>query len=348
MGEYPDNHASVTRLAPSATPILSLPHLADDFDDELDRELAACDILAHQSLGRCDFRTAAVAQSVMHSGGKRVRSRLVLLACRTLRSVNPRARAAAAAIEMVHNASLIHDDILDNSDERRGAASLHVSEGVARAVLVGDLLYTRALNLLSEQGDAAAVPILTDALAQMAAGELRQREIAHDLTLPFGEYLAVIHAKTGSLISAALAIGALAADASAEQVDALAVFGHGLGSAFQMLDDIADYERPPERLGRAAGNDAMEGRVTVPLLLAFKAAPPTERARLAELFGAVGGDAQAISDLRDEIHLAGGFQSARALAKQTIADALPRLLVFPDSAAKGALIALALRLAAES
>lgn len=246
---------------------------------------------------------------------------------------------------MVHNASLVHDDILDNSDERRGAPALHVSEGVARAVLVGDLLYTRALNLLSEEGDAAAMPILTDALAQMTAGELRQREITRDLALPFDEYLAVIHAKTGSLISAALAIGAVAGDASDEQVGALAAFGRGLGSAFQILDDIADYERTPESLGRAAGNDAMEGRVTAPLLMALEAAQPPARARLADLFSAAGRDAGAVANLRDEIRRAGGFKSAHALAKQTIADALPRLLVFPDSPAKGALTALALRLA---
>lgn len=312
----------------------SLPSVRDEAEtlsEELNRELAEVEGIIRSALLSRSPHVTRPARLFVDRGGKRFRSKLVLLASKLLGSIDHGSRAGAAAVEMVHQASLIHDDIIDESTERRGGPALHIDEGIINAVLLGDLMYASAIDTLSQVGPLASVTVLSDALAVMATGELEQRERVRDFDLSYADYLRIIDAKTSSLISAALVIGGIAAGCSAEQREALAKFGSEVGTAFQILDDVADYESSRERQGRPPGNDVCEGRVTAPLILALQECSTLERRHIEVLFRSVPNDRTAIDELRALIARKDGFSRAKILARDSVERALPRLEHFPPS-----------------
>jgi octaprenyl-diphosphate synthase len=211
-----------------------------------------------------------LADHLVSAGGKRLRPLLTLAAARASGATGEIAAAVklAAAVEFIHTATLLHDDIVDGSDLRRGKTAAHLIWGAPSSVLVGDFLFARAFELMVETGQMRALGILATASSVIAEGEVLQLTRAHDLNLDQETYLQIISAKTAELFAAAAESGAVGAGAGEAAVQALRDYGLNLGLAFQLADDALDYGGLSEDLGKNAGDDFREGKVTMPLLLA--------------------------------------------------------------------------------
>ena len=211
-----------------------------------------------------------LADHIVAAGGKRLRPLLTVAAARAAGAPNGMDAAVrlAASVEFIHTATLLHDDIVDASDLRRGKVAAHLIWGAPSSVLVGDFLFARAFQLMVETGAMRALGILATASAVISEGEVLQLTRAHDLGLDQDTYLQIISAKTAELFAAAAEAGAVGAGASEAQVQALRAYGLNLGLAFQLADDALDYGGQAEALGKNTGDDFREGKVTLPLLLA--------------------------------------------------------------------------------
>jgi ubiquinone/menaquinone biosynthesis methyltransferase len=253
-------------------------HAADSFEAVLDAEGGALRALVGQAerelhaagSGHGTPLTEAVG-GTLAAGGKRLRPVLVFV-CGAGRDGSSLVRAAAA-VELVHMATLVHDDVLDDAQLRRGRPTVYASQGRGRATATGDFLFSRAFALLAENGAAEQVQALSDASVALARGELEQRQDAYAADLPLDRYLRRCELKTASLFSAACRLGGLAAGRRAGEVTALAAYGRKIGIAFQMLDDLLDVSGPAERTGKHRGTDLLDGTVTLPLILAREADP---------------------------------------------------------------------------
>jgi len=210
------------------------------------------------------------ATTTIAAGGKRLRPLLVFLAAGDVADEAARARLvrAAVAVELIHSASLVHDDVLDAAALRRGAPTVVAAAGRTIATATGDLLFSRAFAELVAGGELADVRALSSATSALATGELMQRADAWNAAVALERYLHRCELKTGSLFEAACRLGALGSGAPAERADALARFGRRIGLAFQLLDDVLDVSGPPARTGKARGTDLLDGTVTLPLILA--------------------------------------------------------------------------------
>jgi octaprenyl-diphosphate synthase len=211
-----------------------------------------------------------LADHLVSAGGKRLRPLLTIAAARASGATDEIAAPVrlAAAVEFIHTATLLHDDIVDGSDLRRGKTAAHLIWGAPSSVLVGDFLFARAFELMVETGQMRALGILARASSVIAEGEVLQLTRAHDLNLDQETYLRIISAKTAELFAAAAESGAVGAGAGETAVQALRDYGLNLGLAFQLADDALDYGGMSEDLGKNAGDDFREGKVTLPLLLA--------------------------------------------------------------------------------
>jgi geranylgeranyl pyrophosphate synthase len=232
-------------------------------------------LLRQQSAGHGET-LAEDAGSTLAAGGKRLRPLLVLL-CAGPGGEGAPVRAAAA-IELVHMATLVHDDVLDDAPLRRGQPTVAATSGRARAVATGDLLFSRAFALLAEAGDERAVSLLAEASTALARGELAQRHDAFDTSISEQRYLERCRLKTAKLFECACLMGRAASGGGGEE--ALREFGSAVGLAFQLLDDVLDVSGPPERTGKARGTDLLDGTVTLPLIEALKADPSLFRCSL--------------------------------------------------------------------
>ena len=211
-----------------------------------------------------------LADHLVAAGGKRLRPLLTIAAARAAGASGPIEAPVrlAAAVEFIHTATLLHDDVVDSSDLRRGKVAAHLIWGAPSSVLVGDFLFARAFELMVETGRMRALGILATASSVISEGEVLQLTRAHDLNLDQATYLRIISAKTAELFAAAAEAGAVGADADDATVAALRAYGLNLGLAFQLADDALDYGGQSEVLGKNAGDDFREGKVTLPLLLA--------------------------------------------------------------------------------
>ena len=220
-----------------------------------------------------------LAGYLIASGGKRLRPLLTLASARLLGlTEGDEAIHLAASVEFIHTATLLHDDVVDDSSLRRGAASANAVWGNKASVLVGDFLYSRAFQLMVSDNNLATLKTLADASAVIASGEVAQLTTANDLNTNHQDYLDVIEAKTAALFAAACQVGGEAARAPIDQIEAVRDYGHNLGMAFQLIDDALDYSADQEKLGKAVGDDFAEGKVTLPVLLAFEAGDDAEKA----------------------------------------------------------------------
>ncbi|HET7591062.1 MAG TPA: polyprenyl synthetase family protein [Solirubrobacterales bacterium] len=247
----------------------------------------------------------ADAAATLDAGGKRLRPMLVLLCAGPERSAE--VRRAAAAIELVHMATLVHDDVLDDAPLRRGRPTVAATSGRGRAISTGDLLFSRAFALLAGEGDTRAVALLADASVALARGELAQRRDAFDLSVTEERYLKRCRLKTARLFECACLLGG--------SEESLRKFGSEIGLAFQLLDDVLDVSGPPERTGKARGTDLLDGTVTLPLIEAA-ASDPTIREVDLEALGSAGAEA-----LCDRIEATGALERVRARALQMVAAA---------------------------
>ncbi len=266
------------------------------------------------------------ARATIAAGGKRLRPLLVLLAAEAGAQADGGGDEdvvrAAVAVELVHSATLVHDDILDGADLRRGHPTVVAGGGRAMAVATGDLLYARAFALLTLNASGAQLRALSEASSALAAGELLQREDAWDTQVSEERYLRRCEHKTGRLFEAACRMGALSAGAPAARVQALGAFANRIGLAFQVLDDVLDVSGPAARTGKRRGTDLLDGTVTLPLILARRSDPGLGRVDLRRLLGVA--DAERLCD---RIAATGALEECRRRALQAVAEAkegLPR------------------------
>ena len=260
--------------------------------------------LAELSVGYGD-RLGAEAEATLTAGGKRLRPLLVLMAAGD--GAGERAVHAAAAVEMVHMATLVHDDVLDGAPVRRGRPTVVARSGRERAVGVGDLLFSRAFAELAVDGGEAEVAELSSASVALALGELAQRHDAYDISISEERYLERCSLKTARLFESACRVGRLASGAPG--TERLAEFGREIGLAFQLLDDVLDVTGPPERTGKARGTDLLDGTVTLPLILARRRDPPLRSAELRGL------DQAGAEELCDRIAASGALDEVRERAR---------------------------------
>ena len=218
-----------------------------------------------------------LAGHIIAAGGKRIRPMLVLAAARMCGYTGSRQVSLAAAVEFIHTASLLHDDVVDDSDLRRGNATANVIWGNEASVLVGDFLFSRAFQLMVADGSLEVLSCLANASAVISEGEVLQLETSKDITTSEDAYLDVITAKTAALFSAACRVGGLVAGRPEAELDALDGFGRDLGIAFQLVDDALDYASHQATMGKNAGDDFREGKITLPVVLAVRRGDEEER-----------------------------------------------------------------------
>jgi octaprenyl-diphosphate synthase len=254
-------------------------------DDALERlialvteDLTAVNELIVQRMHSSVELIPQLAGYIVAAGGKRLRPVLTLAAARLCGYRGERQRALAACVEFIHTATLLHDDVVDESDLRRGRASANAVFGNKPSVLVGDFLFSRAFQLMVEDGSLDVLRILSNASAVIAEGEVLQLATSNDTETSEEAYLEVIRAKTAELFAAACRIGAVVAGRPAAEEQALRSYGLNLGIAFQLVDDVLDYSAVQARLGKTIGDDFREGKITLPVVLAFRRGSEAERA----------------------------------------------------------------------
>jgi octaprenyl-diphosphate synthase len=241
-------------------------------------DLALCNRLIVERMHSPVALIPQLAAHLVSSGGKRLRPVLTLAASRMCGYEGTRHVTLAACVEFIHTATLLHDDVVDESALRRGQASANALFGNKPSVLVGDFLFARAFRLMVEDGNLEVMRILSTAAATLAEGEVLQLLIQNDLSTGEAQYLEVIEGKTASLFAAATRLGAVVADRPMAEAEALDAYGRNLGIAFQLVDDALDYAAEQEKLGKTVGDDFREGKITLPVLIAFHAGDEAEQA----------------------------------------------------------------------
>lgn len=218
-----------------------------------------------------------LASHIIAAGGKRLRPMLTLSAAKLCGYTGERHIGLSACVEFIHTATLLHDDVVDESELRRGQESANAVWGNQASVLVGDFLFSRAFQLMVADGSLKVLKILSDASAVIAEGEVLQLMTANDPQASEEAYLEVIRSKTATLFAAASQVGAVVADRPSKEEEALESFGMNLGIAFQLIDDVLDYSAKQAQLGKTVGDDFREGKVTLPLILAWRRGSDEER-----------------------------------------------------------------------
>jgi len=288
-------------------------------------ELGAVDREIRRRLSSDVALIAAVADYIIAAGGKRLRPAILLLLARALGYRGDGHIRLAAVIEFIHTATLLHDDVVDESDLRRGRATANAHFGNAASVLVGDFLYSRSFQMMVEVGEMRILRILADATNRIAEGEVLQLMNVHDPSVDEMRYLEVVGRKTAALFEASARIAAVLASSDHEVEEAAARYGAGLGTAFQMIDDVLDYSGHVEDIGKRLGDDLREGKVTLPLIHAMHSAEPIQRQRIEQAIREGGGDFTEIARI---VHANGsiGYVRDRAASESMRAEAAARKL----------------------
>ena len=291
----------------------------------IDRLLAAtADDMAKVNaliLSRADSHVEMVpelARYLIESGGKRLRPMLTVAAATLFGRGNGSAVNFAAAVEFMHNATLLHDDVVDESDMRRGKPAARVVWGNKASILVGDFLLGQAFMMMVETGDIAALGVLSSASAVMAEGEVFQLAKTGDLATTPEDYAEVIRAKTAVLFEAACEVGAMSGGADEGGRRALARYGLELGTAFQLVDDALDYGGQSGTLGKNTGDDLREGKMTLPIILALAEGSPAERETIAAALGKMDATAEQVAAV---MAIIGRHQTLRRTLEQAHAHA---------------------------
>ncbi|MDA8164045.1 MAG: polyprenyl synthetase family protein [Desulfobacteraceae bacterium] len=285
-----------------------------------------------------------ILEHAIFNGGKRIRPALTIFAASlsgagTLPADTYR---LAIAFEYLHAASLLHDDVIDHADQRRGNASANALWGNSTVILAGDYLHARAFLLAGTTAGAQCLDLLGRATAAMVEAEFLQMDTAREANRAEDNYFAILRGKTGALIAAAAEAGAVLAGASARQRAAMRTYGGNLGLAFQLVDDLLDYLGDPRLTGKKVGNDLHEGRMTLPLLIALRQAEGEDRSFLEQILSLKSDDRAAqLERVRGAIERNGGFSATRDQAAELIRTATAELELFPPSPARQVLAALA-------
>ncbi|MDR1076393.1 MAG: polyprenyl synthetase family protein [Xanthomonadaceae bacterium] len=306
--------------------------------------LAAADMAAIDGLIRTRLASDVVlinqiADHIISAGGKRLRPMLVALAGRACGKVAPAHHQLAAIIEFIHTSTLLHDDVVDESDRRRGHSTANAIWGNAASVLVGDFLYSRSFQLMVELDRMEIMQILANATNRIAEGEVLQLLHVHNPDTDEAAYLRVIERKTAVLFAAATKLGALAADTGPAVQTKLFEYGLNLGYAFQIADDVLDYTADATDLGKNLGDDLAEGKATLPVIHAMRNSDAGTRERLRTIVQ--NGDSEAMPEVLAAIHASGSLEYSRRRAEEYAGLADNALAGLPGNEAIAALRGLA-------
>jgi octaprenyl-diphosphate synthase len=302
-------------------------------------DMHAVDALIRESLRSDVELVSQVSEYIVMSGGKRLRPMIVLLAARALGYEGKQHVRAAAIIEFIHTATLLHDDVVDSSDRRRGQDSANTVFGNQASVLVGDFLYSRAFQMMVDIDSMRVMQILADATNTIAAGEVMQLMNVHDPDTTEEAYRQVIYRKTARLFEAGAQIAAVLAGRSEPEERAMIRYGQELGTAFQLVDDALDFNASAEELGKNIGDDLAEGKATLPLIHAMREGSEADRALIREAI--LEGGLDQLEKITAIIESTGALQYTAARAQEAADKAIAALSDIPDSDYKQALIAIA-------
>jgi octaprenyl-diphosphate synthase len=277
-----------------------------------------------------------ISEYIIGAGGKRVRPMLVILFSRALGFQGPEQHELAATVEFIHTATLLHDDVVDESSLRRGRQTANALFGNAASVLVGDFVYSRAFQMMVSVNRMRVLEVLADATNVIAEGEVLQLMNMHDPDIAVSEYLRVIRFKTAKLFEASARLGAVLADAPPDIEEACAAYGRSLGTAFQLVDDLLDYEGTTAQLGKNVGDDLREGKPTLPLLIAMERGTASERDLIRHAIEH--GEVARLSDIVEIVRHSGAIQATRDAARAESDLAAAQLIKLPASAHREALL----------
>ena len=318
-------------LAPASLEAIRGPIAAD---------LTEVDAVIRRRLDSEVVLIGTISNYIIASGGKRLRPALVLLAANAFGAQGGARHELAAVIEFIHTATLLHDDVVDESSLRRGRKTANAEFGNAASVLVGDFLYSRAFQMIVEVGSLRIMKVLADATNVIAEGEVLQLLNVHDADTDEEKYLRVIRYKTAKLFEAATQVGAILGGAPPELETALAEYGMHLGTAFQLIDDVLDYSGDLNETGKNLGDDLAEGKPTLPLIRVMRAGTEAERALVRHAIEQ--GGKSDLEGVVAAIHRVGALDYARERARAEAAAATARLAHIPDSECRDSLLQLAL------
>ena len=309
--------------------------------DPMAAEMAQVDAVIAERLHSDVALIDQIAHYIVSAGGKRIRPRLVLLFAGALGFQGPERFTLAATVEFIHTATLLHDDVVDESSLRRGRKTANAVFGNAASVLVGDFLYSRAFQMMVAVKNLRVLDVLADATNVIAEGEVLQLMNMHDADLAVDEYLRVIRFKTAKLFEASARLGALLAGADTAVEEACADYGRSLGTAFQLVDDLLDYDGETHELGKNVGDDLREGKPTLPLLVAMARGATAERDMVRHAIEH--GEVARLADIVAVVRRTGALDVARQVARDEAAKARACLRHVPPSAQRDALLELCAR-----
>jgi len=338
--------ANVLHFAPRSAPwfpadsCFGRPFVTLDFlNPVIADDMAAVDRVLRESLNSDVVLIRQVADYIIGGGGKRLRPALLLLAASACGYAGRDHHTLAAAIEMIHTATLLHDDVVDESQLRRGHATANAQFGNPASVLVGDFLYSRTFQLMVSIDRMRVLSIIADATNLIAEGEVLQLMHTGDVALDEAAYFAVIERKTAKLFEAAGRLGGVLGGASAKCEDALARYGMHLGTAFQIMDDVLDYSGEAAEIGKNLGDDLAEGKMTLPLIRAMAVGTPQEAATIRH--AVAGGGLTDFAPVLAALHRTGALAYARSRAQAESDAARRAITLLPPSAAGSSLLQLA-------
>jgi octaprenyl-diphosphate synthase len=302
-------------------------------------DMAEVDAVIHRRLSSQVVLVNQISNYIVNAGGKRVRPLMLLMVARALGTDSPQRHEMAAVVEFIHTATLLHDDVVDESSLRRGRKTANAMFGNAASVLVGDFLYSRAFQMMVSTNRLRVLDVLAEATNVIAEGEVLQLMNMHDPDISVDDYMRVIEFKTAKLFEASARLGAVISDAPPEIEDACATYGRAVGTAFQLIDDLLDYEGTTEALGKNIGDDLREGKPTLPLLVAMQNGTSDERELIRQAI--INGEVDRMNEIVGIVKRNGALEATRQVALAQVAQATAQLAGLPESDFKASLLQLA-------
>jgi octaprenyl-diphosphate synthase len=311
----------------------------NNIQSHIAQDMQAVDSVIRLSLHSEVSLINTIGEHIINGGGKRLRPALVLLSSGIFGNIMPQHHALAAIIEFIHTATLLHDDVVDESSMRRGSSTANHLFGNAASVLVGDFLYSRAFQMMVKLQNMRVMEILSETTNIIAEGEVLQLLNIHNADVTEQEYLKVIHFKTAKLFEAATRLGAVINNANAQDEKALAQYGMRLGTAFQLIDDVLDLSGDVKQIGKNLGADLSEGKPTLPLLIAMHQGNTAEAATIRKAI--LNGGLEELPAVLAAVNATDALNYVRNLADNEAKIGVEAIVHLPDSPNKQALIDLA-------
>jgi octaprenyl-diphosphate synthase len=298
-------------------------------------DMKAVDAVIRARLNSDVVMIRTIGDYIVGAGGKRMRPALLMMVAKALGYQGDNHHLLAAVVEFIHTATLLHDDVVDESDMRRGRHTANAVFGNAASVLVGDYLYSRSFEMMVETNTMAVMSILSEATTVIAEGEVLQLMNVHDPDISLDRYLQVVRFKTAKLFEASAQVGAVIAHATSEQRAAAAAYGRHIGTAFQLIDDVLDYSGDVHTLGKNVGDDLREGKATLPLIRVMETGSPAQKQLIQEAIKAGEADFAAVAQA---IHDTGALEYTRQAAVAEAGLARRAIAAYPPSAYRETLL----------